>query len=126
WEVPVGRNQRHLSSMPVWADALVGGWTISAIFQARTGAFLTPYFAYGTDPFYPANTGKAYDTVNGFGEAWKPDVIGDPKGPRDATQWFNLGAFAIPAPGTTGNARRGIIIGPGTWVANLGLYKDIF
>ena len=126
WELPVGRSQRYLSSMPLWADAVLGGWTVSTIFQARTGAFLTPYFAYGTDPFYPANTGKAYDTINGFGEAWKPDVVGDPKGPREPSQWFNLAAFAVPAPGTTGNAKRGIIVGPGTWVANLGLYKDIF
>ncbi|MPZ21442.1 MAG: TonB-dependent receptor plug domain-containing protein [Luteitalea sp.] len=125
WDVPIGRLRSYLSSMPPWADALAGGWTVSAIFQARTGAFLTPYFSYGTDPTFPANTGKAYDTNNSFGEAWKPDVIRDPKGPRRPEEWYNLAAFALPAEGTTGNAKRGIITGPGTWVANLGLYKDI-
>ncbi len=126
WEVPVGRARTFGASMPAWADALAGGWTVSAIAQARTGAFLTPYFGYGTDPEFPANTGKAYDVINSFGEAWKPDVIGNPTGPRRPDEWYNLAAFALPAPGTTGNAKRGIITGPGTWVVNLGLYKDIF
>ncbi|HEY8549685.1 MAG TPA: TonB-dependent receptor [Vicinamibacterales bacterium] len=125
WEVPVGRGRSYGSSMPAWADALAGGWTLSAIFQARSGHFLTPYFAYGTDPIFPANTGKAYDTINAFGEAWKPDVVGDPKGAREPNSWFNLDAFRLPAPGTVGNARRGIIVGPGTWVVNLGIYKDV-
>ncbi len=125
WQLPIGRERRFLSNLPTWAESLAGGWTLSAIFQARSGHFLTPYFAYGTDPLYPANTGKAYDTINAFGEAWKPDVVGDPKGPREPGNWFNLDAFALPAPGTIGNAKRGIIQGPGTWVVNLGLYKDL-
>lgn len=60
-----------------------------------------------------------------FGESWRPDVIGPVEGDRTRTSWFNLGAFALPAPGTTGNARRGIIEGPGNWVMNLGLYKTV-
>jgi len=125
WQVPVGRDRRFLSNLPMWAETLVGGWTLSAIAQARSGHFLTPYFQYGTDPLFPANTGKAYDTINAFGEAWKPDVVGDPRGPQTPGQWFNLDAFALPAPGTVGNAKRGVIEGPGTWIVNLGLYKDV-
>ena len=60
--------------MPGWADAIVGGWTVSGIFQARSGNLLTPYFAYGTDPIYPANTGRGLETVPFFGESWRPDV----------------------------------------------------
>jgi hypothetical protein len=125
WEVPFGRERRFGSSMPVWADALAGGWTLSAIFQARSGQFLTPFFSYPTDPIFPANTGKAYDTNNSFGQAWKPDVVGDPKGARTPTSWFNLDAFKLPAPGTVGNAQRGIIEGPGMWIVNFGLYKNV-
>ena len=125
WELPIGRNQAHLRELPGWAEALVGGWTVSTIVQARSGNRLTPYFAYGTDPIYPANTGRGLETVPFFGESWRPDVIGSVEGDRTRTNWFNLGAFALPAPGTTGNARRGIIEGPGNWVANLGLYKTV-
>lgn len=125
WEVPFGRDRHWGSRMPAWADSVAGGWTISAIVQARSGQFLTPFFSYGTDPLFPANTGKAYDTNNSFGEAWKPDIVGDPKGARQPNNWFNLDAFKIPTPGTVGNTKRGVIVGPGTWIVNLGLYKDI-
>jgi len=125
WELPVGRNQTHLSELPGWADAVLGGWTVSGILQARSGNLLTPYFAYGTDPIYPANTGRGLETVPFFGESWRPDVIGSVEGDRTRTSWFNPAAFALPAPGTTGNARRGIIEGPGNWVVNLGLYKTV-
>ncbi len=125
WELPVGRNQTHLRELPGWADAVLGGWTVSGILQARSGNLLTPYFAYGTDPIYPANTGRGLETVPFFGESWRPDVIGSVEGDRTRTSWFNPAAFALPAPGTTGNAKRGIIEGPGNWVVNLGLYKTV-
>ena len=125
WELPVGRNQAHLSELPGWAEAVLGGWTVSGIAQARSGNLLTPYFAYGTDPIYPANTGRGLETVPFFGESWRPDVIGPVEGDRTRTSWFNLGAFALPPPGSTGNAQRGIIEGPGNWVVNLGLYKTV-
>ena len=125
WELPIGRDQKHLHTLPAWADALVGGWTVSGILQARSGNLLTPYFAYGTDPIYPANTGRGLETVPFFGESWRPDVIGQVGGDRTRTSWYNLGAFTLPAPGTTGNAKRGIIEGPGNWVVNMGLYKTV-
>jgi hypothetical protein len=125
WELPIGRTQAHGHDLPVWADALIGGWTVSGIFQARSGNLLTPYFAYGTDPIYPANTGRGLETVPFFGESWRPDVIGNVEGSRTRDSWFNLGAFALPAEGSTGNAKRGIIEGPGNWVVNLGLYKTV-
>jgi hypothetical protein len=125
WELPVGRNQTHLRNLPGWADAVLGGWTVSGIAQARSGNLLTPYFAYGTDPIYPANTGRGLETVPFFGESWRPDVVGSVEGNRTRTSWYNLGAFALPAPGSTGNAARGIIEGPGNWVVNLGLYKTV-
>ncbi|MEO8077270.1 MAG: TonB-dependent receptor, partial [Acidobacteriota bacterium] len=78
WDIPVGRGRRVGSGLPVWADAVVGGWTVSTIFQARSGQNLTPFFTYGTDPVFPANTGRALDGVGQFGEAWRPDVIGNP------------------------------------------------
>ena len=125
YELPLGRGQAHMKELPGWADVLLGGWTVSGIFQARSGNLLTPYFEYGTDPIYPSNTGRGLETVPFFGESWRPDVIGNVEGDRSRTNWFNLGAFALPADGTTGNAKRGIIEAPGNWVVNLGLYKTL-
>jgi hypothetical protein len=125
WEVPVGRGRRLASNVPLWADAIVGGWTISSIFQARSGPHLTPFFVYGTDPLFPANTARGLDGVGQFGEAWRPDVVGNPNvgGTRD--QFFDVTAFKEPAYGTLGNAKKGSLLGPGTWIVNLALYKDI-
>ena len=87
---------------------------------------LTPYFAYGTDPIYPANTGRGLETVPFFGESWRPDVVGPVEGERTRSNWYDLSSFVLPAEGTTGNAKRGIIEGPGNWVVNLGVYKTVF
>jgi hypothetical protein len=62
WDIPVGRGRRTGGFLPLWADAIVGGWTVSTIFQARSGPNLTPYFTYGdTGGIYPANTGRTLD-----------------------------------------------------------------
>ena len=74
----------------------------------------------------PWNTGKPLDGLgNFFCCAWRPDQIGDPNtgGSRDA--FFDLTAYALPADGKLGNAKKGSLKGPGTWVANFGFYKDI-
>jgi hypothetical protein len=126
WDVPIGRTRKFGSGLPVWADSVVGGWTISAIFQARSGPHLTPFFAYNFDePIYPANTGRGLDGVGQFGEAWRPDVVKDPNTGRTRDRFFDVTAFALPAPGTLGTAKKGSILGPGTWILNLAFYKDI-
>jgi hypothetical protein len=126
WDIPVGHGRPHGASMPQWANALFGGWTVSSIFQARSGQNLTPFFSgfYTTSPW---NTGKPLDGLgNFFCCAWRPDQISDPNvgGTREA--FFNQQAYAIPAPGKLGNAKKGSLKGPGTWVVNLAFYKDIF
>ena len=115
----------HGANMAKWADSLFGGWTVSSIFQARSGQNLTPFFSgfYTTSPW---NTGKPLDGLgNFFCCAWRPDQIGDPNsgGSRDA--FFNQAAYALPADGKLGNAKKGSLKGPGTWVVNFGIYKDV-
>jgi len=126
YQIPFGHGQKHGADVPLWADAIIGGWTVSSIFQARSGPNLTPFFTYGTDPVFPANTGRALDGVGQFGEAWRPDVIGDPNvgGSRDA--FFDVTAYRLPAPGTLGTAKKGSLKGPGTWILNLAFYKDVY
>jgi hypothetical protein len=126
WNIPVGHGRRFASSAPKWADAIFGGWTVSTIFQARSGPNLTPFFTYGTDPEFPANTGRALDGVGQFGEAWRPDQVGNPNTGGTRNAFFDLTAYQLPAPGTLGTAKKGSVKGPGTWIVNLGFYKDIF
>jgi hypothetical protein len=125
WDVPVGRNRKHGSTMPGWADALFGGWTVSTIVQARSGLNLTPYF-YGFTSTSPWNTAKGLDGLgNCFANCWRPNVTGDPNQPQTRDQWFNQEAYSLPADGQFGNAKKGTLEGPGTWIVNLSFYKDV-
>jgi hypothetical protein len=127
WEIPVGRGRTFAKDLPMWADAILGGWTMSTIFQARTGPNLTPYFTYGdTGGIYPANTGRTLDGVGQFGEAWRPDVVGNPNISGTRLRYYDLTAFKLPAPGSLGNAKKGSVQGPGTWIVNFAFYKDVF
>ena len=59
----------------------------------------------------------ATDHANvGAGPAQRPDQSGDPNltgGDRVPTRWFDVDAFALPAPFTFGSAPRNSVIGPG-------------
>ncbi|HXY40843.1 MAG TPA: hypothetical protein VEQ10_14325, partial [Vicinamibacteria bacterium] len=111
--------------MPGWADALFGGWTVSTIFQARSGINLMPFFTgyYTTSPW---NTGQSLDGLGNNGCcAWRPNQIGNPAtgGSRDA--YFNQAAYGVPGEGQYGNVAKNSLVGPGTWVVNFAFYKDI-
>jgi hypothetical protein len=125
WDIPVGKDRKYGSDMPGWADALFGGWTVSTLFQARSGQNLTPFF-YG---FYSTNdwgTGKPLDGLgNAFCCAWRPDQIGDPSQPGSRDQWFSVDGYGLPAAGQFGDATKGSLKGPGTWVMNFAFYKDV-
>ena len=125
WDIPLGHNRKHGANMPGWANALFGGWTVSTIFQARSGNNLTPWFTgyYSTSPW---NTAHPLDGLgNCFGDCWRPDQVGNPNSGGSRDRFFNLAAYALPAPGQYGNAKKGSLRGPGTWVVNFAFYKDL-
>ena len=106
WDIPVGRGRKHGANMARWADALFGGWTVSTIFQARSGQNLTPFFSgfYTTSPW---NTGKPLDGLgNFFCSAWRPDQISDPNTGGSREPFFDQTAYALPAPGSSATRRR--------------------
>jgi hypothetical protein len=107
---PSGRNRKHGANMPGWANTLFGGWTVSSIFQARSGNNLTPFFSgfYTTSPW---NVGLPLDGVgNCFSNCWRPDQIGDPTRGL-ARQFFNQAAYALPRPESTATRRRAACAG---------------
>jgi hypothetical protein len=125
WDVPVGRDRKVGANMPGWANALFGGWTVSTLFQARSGLNLTPFFTgfYSNNPW---NTGKPLDGLgNFFCCAWRPDQLRDPNSGGSRDRFFDVTAYGLPAPGKLGNAGKGSLKGPGTWVVNFAFYKDV-
>ena len=127
WDLPVGKGRKLGSDMPGWADALFGGWTVSTIVQARSGNNLTPFFTLGYSSITPYNIGVNPDTTGPYpGDTWRPNQVGDPRTGASRDQWFNPAAYAVPDPGVfPGNTKKNSFVGPGTWVANFAIYKNL-
>jgi hypothetical protein len=82
--------------------ALLGNWRVSTITQISSGLHFTPLLSGAL--------------VNGTGALYsqRPDIVGNPVlDQSSALLFFNTAAFAVPAPGQFGDARRGSIVGPG-------------
>src|SRR6266581_1017792 len=91
--------------------ALGSGWSLSTIFSVRSGVPLNIFL--GTD-----------QALNGFagnvpGTQRPNQVLANPYGDKKSlTNYLNLAAFAIPAPGTYGNVGYNSIVGPRYWEWN--------
>jgi outer membrane receptor protein involved in Fe transport len=116
-ELPFGRGKRFVSGASRAADLIAGGWQLNAITTILSGLPL--------DIFYPGGADR--DTGPN-----RPDLIGDPSGPRTRDQWFNAtpigspgSAFARPAVGTFGNLKRNALRGPGYWRVDASLFKGL-
>lgn len=111
WETP----KVHFN--PV-VNQVVNGWELSPIITARSGAPVN--FTNGRD--------IALDGANRTSRQ-RPNVIGNPviSGDRTKQAWinnyFNVAAFAYPAPGTFGDMGRNVFDGPGFFQLDLGLYR---
>ena len=116
-ELPFGRAKRFFGGASRTTDLIVGGWQLDAITTILSGLPL--------DIFYPGGADR--DTGPN-----RPDLIGDPSGPRTRDQWFNAtpigssgSAFARPAVGTFGNLKRNALRGPGYWRVDATLLKRL-
>ncbi|MBI3683770.1 MAG: TonB-dependent receptor [Acidobacteria bacterium] len=99
WDVPVGRGRRWLGGGIL--GSLTGGWQISPIFTAQTGL-----------PYTPGVAGNPANTTGGI----RPDRLRDgnlPPSERRPERWFDVQAFAVPAPFRFGNTGSNILQGPG-------------
>ncbi len=88
-------------------------WTVNAIGTFQTGA--------------PITINLPNDNANiGQGPAQRPNLLRNPnfKGGGTAGQWFDTGAFAMPAPFTFGNAGRNIVYEDGETNVDLSVMKQ--
>jgi hypothetical protein len=119
YDLPFGQGRRWSSSFTP-LNAVLGGWSVSTVTLLETGPYLTPTISCTLDQ---SNT----DPLGG-GSVCRPDVVGDPvPAHRTRNEYFNLSAFA-PTPvgaGRIGNARVGMLEGPGTIAVNAGLSKSM-
>jgi len=124
YAIPYGRGrQRPASGI---ADALLGGWDVGGIVNARTGLpidvrITRPDVVYvdaaGNVFNNPAAGRSAIVNTPGGGNSRnvrRPDLVpgGDPFITSGGVLYLNPAAFATPQPGTFGNLQRGSLHGP--------------
>ncbi len=98
YEVPFGRGRKFGSTLPAFADAVFGGWSLGSIVFWASGRPYNPIV--GTNP---ANTGT-------FGIVNRPNLVGDPySGERTLIRDFNTAAFVPNRQYEIGNAGRNIL-----------------
>jgi hypothetical protein len=116
-ELPFGRERRYGANVSPLVDAIVGGW------QANTNTFI-----YSGLPFFVTYRDASADRDTGGNN--RPNLVGDPDGPKTEQQWFNTtpigssgSAFERPARGTFGTMPRNAMRGPGYWRVDASLFK---
>jgi len=100
YELPFLRGRTDL------VGTLLGGFQLSGIYTAQSGNPLT------ITQVLTGITPAAFNDPLGTGSTLRPNLVGDPRGNRSVTQYFNAAAFA-PALSNFGSAGRGIVRGPG-------------
>lgn len=114
WEVPFGRERRWGANIGAAANALLGGWQLTAINTMTSGA-----------PVNLSYSPAANFSVSGV-PTYRPNVTGDIYAADPVyTGWFNPANVIIPTDSAQpfGNAPRNVARGPAIYVLDLGLHK---
>jgi hypothetical protein len=98
------------------AHAIIDGWELSSIVTLQSGAPLT--ITAGSDVNFDGNNND------------RPNLLSDPRldpnrsRPDVLAAWFNTASFGPAAAGTSGNAGRNILDGPGIRNVDLGVFRS--
>src|SRR6266545_1974936 len=110
YDLPWGKGRTWGSDWSGLTNAILGGWRLSAIFQARTGFPITVQDSRGSSlqavrsPEWPNCVGNPVPA--------NQSVTSDPKTTSDQ-KWLDINAFARAPLGTWGNCGIGITSAPG-------------
>lgn len=122
YELPFGTGKKWLNNNGGWLENVFGDWAWTGNFTVASGL-----------PFTPRILGGSTDIAQGLNGTLRPDIVGDPFSgtcpngfPVETLQcWFNTSAFAIPAVGQFGDARRNSITGPGQFNFGMSVSKTL-
>lgn len=107
-ELPFGEGKRWAQSGA--GRAILGGWTLSGIYAARSGR--------------PFTVNQSNNNV-GQNMTGLPNLAGDPEGDKTVDSWFDKTAFQPVTSGTFGNAPRNGLRGPSWHSMDLSLSRRI-
>ena len=115
YQLPFGPGKRYLSQPGFWSKVL-GSWELTSMFLARTGFPVNVTVDRSASAVPDGNTTDQRPNL-------VPGVSLIPPGGRTVNEWINPAAFAVPAPGTFGDAPRDVARGPGAWQMDFALGK---
>jgi Carboxypeptidase regulatory-like domain len=117
YQLPFGPGKPYLNQ-PGIVNSLSANWELTSTVVARTG--------------FPVNVlinRSSADVPDGNTTDQRPNLVPGvpltPPGGSTVAEWINPAAFAVPAPGTFGDAPRDLVRGPGAWQIDMGLGKQI-
>lgn len=115
FELPFGTGRKWLNNGGAFANVF-GAWQLSSDFTIASGL-----------PFTPRVLGAFTDISQGVNGTLRANLTGAPitVDNRSIAEWFNTAAFAIPAAGQFGDARRNIITGPGQLIFGMSVSKTL-
>jgi outer membrane receptor protein involved in Fe transport len=112
YELPFGNGRPFANNLSRGANAAVGGWALSGVFNLESGLPFTPYYVNSPTVL----NSPIYD---------RPNLIGDPHVSNpNRYEWYNPAAYADPALYTFGDAGRNSLMGPGYGEVDLSLTKS--
>jgi len=112
WLLPFGRGRAYANGLSRGADAVIGGWALSGVFNFESGLPFTPYYLNSPTVL----NSPIYD---------RPNQVGDPHVAHpNQNEWYNPAAYADPAQYTFGDAGRNSLLGPGLGLVDLSLTKS--
>jgi outer membrane receptor protein involved in Fe transport len=112
YDLPVGKG-RHFNPHNGFANAIVGGWQIGAIWTIQSGFPITP----GVGGADRSGNGAGFDRPNATGVS---PYLDNPAPSR----WWSPASLQANAPGTFGNAGRNSLIGPGYFTLDGSAHKE--
>ena len=110
YELPFGKGMKWGSDWGGLTDAILGGWKVSAIYQARSGFPLTVRDIGGRT--LQAVRGNERPNCIGNPVPSNQGMTSDPNAPNDS-KWIDIDAFESAPLGTWGNCGIGITDAPG-------------
>jgi len=111
WDLPFGRGKAFAGDLNRTAEAFIGGWQLSGIYNFEAGQYFTPTLS---------NAASLNSTIG-----LRPNLTGNPiVSDQNRFRWFNPSAFSVPALYVYGDSGRNIIIGPRFSSADLSLQKS--
>jgi hypothetical protein len=114
YELPVGRGKKFAGNLNPVANAVVGNWQLSGIYQVRGGFPLTIF----ADDASGTNSRGARANCSGAAQ-----VFGRRPSPAGGFQYFDPTAYSAPSPATFGSCGVGTIRGPGLNTLDMSFQK---